>query len=86
MVIIGIKHNFIIFVADKNGEEQDLDALISNPDLNNRANGNKVGASNDLLAISYLDDDEFEELFQRPPPHAPENEDDNAKDFMINEE
>ncbi|RYR06892.1 hypothetical protein Ahy_B05g074207 [Arachis hypogaea] len=45
-----------------------------------------VGAYKDPLAISYLDDDEFEEFFQRSPPPVLENEDYNAKDFMINEE
>ncbi|KAL4381496.1 hypothetical protein AHAS_Ahas04G0139300 [Arachis hypogaea] len=69
------------------GEEEDLDALILDPNLNDGANGNiLVGASKDPLAIPYLDDDEFEELFQGPPGPAPENEDNNAKDFMINEE
>ncbi|RYQ96178.1 hypothetical protein Ahy_B08g091768 [Arachis hypogaea] len=64
-------------VADEDGEEEDLDALISDPDLNDGASGNRVvGASKDLLAIPYLDDDEFEELLQRPLPPAPDNDED----------
>ncbi|XLR35127.1 hypothetical protein S83_063027, partial [Arachis hypogaea] len=68
-------------VAVEDGEEEDLDALISDPDLNDGASGNRVvGASKDLLAIPYLDDDEFEELLQRPLPPAPDNDEDgNAK-------
>ncbi|QHN96665.1 uncharacterized protein DS421_18g620540 [Arachis hypogaea] len=81
-------------VADEDGEEEDLDALISDPDLNDGASGNRVvGASKDLLAIPYLDDDEFEELLQRPLPPAPDNDEDgNAKvcetreDFITDEE
>ncbi|RYQ90994.1 hypothetical protein Ahy_B09g096885 [Arachis hypogaea] len=68
-------------VADEDGEEEDLDALIPDPDLNDEASGNRViGASKDPLAISYLDDDEFEELLQGPLPPAPDNDEDgNAK-------
>ncbi|RYR14782.1 hypothetical protein Ahy_B04g071478 [Arachis hypogaea] len=81
-------------VADEDGEEEDLDALISDPDLNDGASGNRVvGASKDLLAIPYLDDDEFEELLQRPLPPAPDNDEDgNAEvcetreDFITDEE
>ncbi|XLS47119.1 hypothetical protein HN51_021477, partial [Arachis hypogaea] len=79
-------------VADEDGEE-DLDALIPDPNLNDGANGNKVvGASTDPLEIPYLDDDEFEELLQGPPPPAPKNKDDNVEaceiceEFKINEE
>ncbi|RYR14645.1 hypothetical protein Ahy_B04g071302 [Arachis hypogaea] len=81
-------------VADEDGEEEDLDALISDPDLNDGASGNRVvGASKDPLAIPYLDDDEFEELLQGPLPPAPDNDEDgNAEvcetreDFMTDEE
>ncbi|XLS48013.1 hypothetical protein HN51_022371 [Arachis hypogaea] len=61
-------------IADEDGKKEDLDALIPDPDLNDRANGNKVvGASKDHLAIPYFDDDEFEELLQVPPPFTPNN-------------
>ncbi|XP_020966471.1 uncharacterized protein LOC110266341 isoform X1 [Arachis ipaensis] len=81
-------------VADEDGEEEDLGALISDPDLNDGASGNRVvGASKDPLAIPYLDDDEFEELLQGPLPPAPDNDEDgNAEvcetreDFMTDEE
>ncbi|XLR54552.1 hypothetical protein HN51_022849 [Arachis hypogaea] len=81
-------------VVDEDGEEEDLDALISDTDLNDGASWNRViGASKDLLAISYLDDDEFEELLQGPLPPAPDNDEDgNAEvcetreDFMTDEE
>ncbi|RYR41089.1 hypothetical protein Ahy_A08g037489 [Arachis hypogaea] len=49
--------------ADEDGEDENLDALILDPNLNDGANSNKVvGASKDPLAILYLGDDEFEEL------------------------
>ncbi|XP_020978044.1 uncharacterized protein LOC107636234 [Arachis ipaensis] len=81
-------------VADEDGEEEDLDALIPDPDLNDEASGNRiVGASKDPLEIPYLDDDEFEELLQGPLPHVPDNDEDgNAEvcetreDFMTDEE
>ncbi|XLS66116.1 hypothetical protein HN51_026090, partial [Arachis hypogaea] len=39
-------------VVDEDGEEEDLNALISDPDLNDGASGNRVvGASKDPLAI-----------------------------------
>ncbi|RYR47016.1 hypothetical protein Ahy_A07g032914 [Arachis hypogaea] len=46
----------------------------TDPDLNDGASGNRVvGAFKDPLAISYLDDNEFEELLQGPLPPAPGN-------------
>ncbi|XLU93980.1 hypothetical protein S245_008332, partial [Arachis hypogaea] len=81
-------------VADEDGEEEDLDALIPDPDLNDEASGNRVvGASKDPLTIPYLNDDEFEELLQGLLPPAPDNDEyDNAEvcetreDFMTDEE
>ncbi|RYR39494.1 hypothetical protein Ahy_A09g045050 [Arachis hypogaea] len=63
-------------------------------EVDTTASGNRVvGASKDPLAISYLDDDEFEELLQGPLPPASDNDEDgNAEvyetreDFITNEE
>ncbi|MED6218957.1 hypothetical protein PIB30_031401 [Stylosanthes scabra] len=81
-------------VADEDGGEEDLDAIIPNPDLNDGTSGNRVvGASKDPLEIPFLDDDKFEELFQQPPSPTPNNEHGNVKanethyeEFMIDEE
>ncbi|XLU94027.1 hypothetical protein S245_008379, partial [Arachis hypogaea] len=63
-------------VVDKDGEEEDVNALIRDPNSNDRASGNRVvGVFKDSLAIPYLDDHEFEELFQGPAPPTLDNED-----------
>ncbi|MED6169022.1 hypothetical protein PIB30_017388 [Stylosanthes scabra] len=67
-------------VADEDGGEEDLDAIIPYPDLNDETSGNRiVGAAKYPLEIPFLDDDEFEELLQRPPSPATNNEDGNVE-------
>ncbi|MED6181881.1 hypothetical protein PIB30_023550 [Stylosanthes scabra] len=84
----------LLIVANEDGGEEDLDVVIPYPSLSDETSRNRaIGVSKDPLEILFIDDEEFEELLQRPPSLAPNDEDVNVEvnethhgEFVIDEE